>query len=333
MPILPYFNQVEPSEDAVIWRFMDIRKFRDLMANEEIYFRRADLFSDKSEGLPPEQYALTVLGLDPYDINDRVALNNHLGSLAQHRESYYISCWHLYREETLDMWEQYGSDGVAVCSRYGLLKSALDGFLDQAHAGLVRYGTGHLANSFNALAFITTKQVQYSQEREVRAFITVYDPLAGGNRHFDLNNFPHPVPLDLNPRHSWVHECKRRRVDMRSLVTDVVISPWAEEDAVEEIKLWVQTKGFPHSARGSELTPNRRPRVPPEVVEKASVTKEELDRLRAELSGLTPDRVRFLYRQRWEACRLNPGSRPRVTDIQYLETTLRVLDDLEASRN
>ena len=56
------------------------------------------------------------------------------------------------------------------------------------------------------------------------------------------------------------------------------------------------------------------------------MTKEELDRFFEELSGLTPSRVRFLYRQRWEVCRLNPGSLPQVTDIQYLETALRVLD-------
>jgi hypothetical protein len=63
-----------------------------------------------------------------------------------------------------------------------------------------------------------------------------------------------------------------------------------------------------------------------DVIEKRSVPEEELDRFRAELSGLTPDRVRFLYRQRWEACRLDLGGLPRATDIQYLETTLRVLD-------
>ena len=276
--------------------------------------------------------ALRVLGLDPYDIGDRVALNNHIGSLAQNRESYYVNCWHLYRQETLDMWEQYGHNGVAVCSRYGLLKSALDGLPDQAHAGLVRYGSDHLAGTFNALAFITTKQVQYAQEREVRAWITVGDPLGGGNRHFDLNNFPHPIPLDLNPRNSWVPDCKRRRIDLRSLITEVFISPWAEDWAIEEIRLWVQTKGFPDSARRSELTPNQTPRVPePEVIERVAVTKEELERFCAELSGLTPDRVRFLYRQRWDVCRLNRDIRPRVTDIQYLEATLRVLDDLEAS--
>jgi hypothetical protein len=125
MPLLPYTNRLEPADDAAIWRYLDLRKFRDLVANEELYFRRADLFTDKSEGLPPEQYAMQVLGLDPYYIHDRVSLNNHLGSLAQHRESYYISCWYLYGQDTLDMWEQYGHDGVAVCSRYELLKAAL----------------------------------------------------------------------------------------------------------------------------------------------------------------------------------------------------------------
>ena len=53
---------------------MDLRKFRDLMASEELYFRRADLFTDKSEGLPPEDYATRVLGLNPYDIG--IALNS-----------------------------------------------------------------------------------------------------------------------------------------------------------------------------------------------------------------------------------------------------------------
>ena len=50
MAVAPYSNRLEPAENAVIWRYMDLRKFRDLMASEELYFRRADLFTDKSEG-------------------------------------------------------------------------------------------------------------------------------------------------------------------------------------------------------------------------------------------------------------------------------------------
>jgi hypothetical protein len=342
MPIKPYSSRLEPTENAVIWRFLDLRKFRDLMASEELYFRSADLYPDESEGLPTEEYALRVFGLNPYDINDRASLNNHLGSLAQHRASYYVSCWYLFREETLDMWEQYGHDGVAVCSHYELLKSALDGLLDDAHLGLVRYGTGHLANTFDALEFIFTKQMKYSPDQEVRALITVYDPLATGNRHIGLDNSVHPAPLAVNPRHSWVPDCKRHRINLRALMTNVVISPWAEPDAVEEIDLWVQRKGFPASARRSGLTGERTPslaefreyrhiagkRQPePEAPEEREVSKEELQQLYDILSTVPPSRVRFLYRQRWEACRLCPGSIPRLGDAQYLETTLRLLHD------
>jgi hypothetical protein len=341
MPVIPYANRLEPADDAVIWRYMDLRKFRDLMASEELYFRRADLFMDKSEGLPPEEYALRVLGLNPYDIGDRAKLNNHLGSLAQHRESYYVSCWYLFQEETLNMWEQYGHDGVAVCSRYDLLKAALDGLLDEAHLGLVRYGTSHIRRAFNALEFITTKQPRYSPECEVRAFLTVYDPLAGGNRHFDLNNVAHPEPLDLNPRHSWVPDCKRRRINLGALITDVVISPWAEPDAVEEIELWVKSKGLPVSARPSELTSAATPTLgefrssrhsaatrvsEPEIGDETRASDQELERFEEVLSTLPPSRLRFLYRQRWEACRLTPGGIPRLADGQFLERTLQILD-------
>jgi hypothetical protein len=43
---------------------------------------------------------------------------------------------------------------------------------------------------------------------------------------------------------------------------------------------------------------------------------------------LEPSRVRFLYKQRWETCRMVPGRIPRISDMQYLEATVRVLDDL-----
>jgi len=336
MPLRPYHNQKEPNSDAVIWRFLDLRKFRDLMASEEVYFRRADLFDDKSEGLPPEQYVQRVLGLDPWDIKDQVSLNNHLGSLAQSREMHFISCWHLYRKEELGIWEQYGRDGAAVCTRYELLKTALAGLLDDTHLGLVQYGTDHLTDRFNALEFITTKQAKYRRECEVRALLTSLNPLEGGNRHIDLNNFPHRLPLEMNPRHPWVPECKRRRIALRDLVQEVVISPWASPDEIEEIKLWTKAK-ISGATRHSELRSDKTPTLEefrehggirtPIPEEERLASKEELELFHQELSTLTPARVRFLYRQRWESCRLNPGGLPNSLDIQYLEATLRVLKD------
>lgn len=55
-----YPDQLEPeNQNAAIWRFLDMRKFRDLMTTAELYFCRADLFPDEREGLPPEEYLAT----------------------------------------------------------------------------------------------------------------------------------------------------------------------------------------------------------------------------------------------------------------------------------
>jgi hypothetical protein len=338
MPVVDYYSQKEPVAEAEIWRFLDLRKFRDLMASEELSFRRADLFDDETEGLPPEQYVQGVLRLDPWDIRDQTVLNNHLGSLAESRERHYITCWHLHRKETLAMWEGYGHDGVAIVSRYDLLKAALGGLIDQTHLGLIQYGTSHLTNRFNEMEFITSKQLKYEPECEVRAILTCSDPLAGGNRNIDLNNIPHPRPLPMNPRHPWVPECKRRRIVLKELVQTVVISPWAEADNVEEIKLWNELKGFSpprQSELRGEMTMSLEDyrehmgikKAPPEPERVA--TEHELNHFYEEISTLTPERVRFLYRQRWEKCRLESASLPSTLDLQYLEATMAALKGME----
>jgi hypothetical protein len=341
MPVLPYHSQKEAPVEAVIWRFLDLRKFRDLMANQELYFRRADLFEDQSEGLPPEQYVRRVLGLDPYDIKDQVAFNNHLGSLAQSREMHFITCWQLFGKEDLAIWEQYGHDGVAVTSTYGQLKQSMANIPDQTHIGLIQYGSAHLTNRFNAMEFITTKQTKYSAECEVRAILTSTNPLDGGNRHFDLNNFPHRAPLAENPRHPWVHDCKRRPISLRDLLQEVVISPWAEPDDIEEIKLWTNAR-LPTAPRNSELRGDNTPTLKEyrdyHKIQTAKpqperlATTRELEHFYNELMALAPDRVHFLYRQRWQTCRLETEGLPSGLDVQYLGTTLRALKDLRAKQ-
>jgi hypothetical protein len=146
----------------------------------------------------------------------------------------------------------------------------------------------------------------------------------------------------MNPRNPWVPDSKRRRINLRSLVTDVVISPWAEADAVEEIGLWVRSKGFAFSAKRSELTNPATPslaewkkhkqifsKLPQDsvAVEMTEATRSELDQFTKEISTLPLERLRWLYKQRWEILRLCAGDIPRLSDAQYLEAILRILDD------
>jgi hypothetical protein len=136
------------------------------------------------------------------------------------------------------MWQEYGKKGVAICSRYSLLKSALSDFSDQAYIGLVRYGARHLVrrqlegHGWNLFRLITTKRVEFAQEREVRAFLWLPQYL-GDDRHIDDQNRVYPYPLTPPPPH--VPNGLRRKVNLQALLTKVVVSPWASPTTINEI--------------------------------------------------------------------------------------------------
>lgn len=192
-----------------------------------------------------------ILGLNPLDLLDRHKLDDSIGCAAQFREAFFISCWHLFREETCKMWEEYGKDGVAVCSRYGLLESALNDMDDRAFLGLVRYGSKHLTG-WNVLRFITTKRMKYADEREVRAWLWIMDPHAGINRHIDINNRVHTRPLTPPP--DRVLNGHRRRVDLDGLLTGIVVTPWASSTTFDEVNLVVKDSGYKIPVEPSALT-------------------------------------------------------------------------------
>jgi hypothetical protein len=255
MSIIRHEACTEPSPDTIVCRFIDLRKFRDLFANEELYFRRTDLFKeiDPNEGLPPDDYVRRALGLTKYDLRDELALNNDQASNRQFSEMRYIQCWQIFEDETLDMWARYGG-GVAIFSRFDLLRSALDLMLDEIQVGLVRYGDAG-PSRYNLIHFLFMKRQHFAKERELRTVLTCRDPVGGNNRHFGLNGFPNREPLDDENRlHEWVHEYKRRRIDLKALVTEVRLSPWATQDENEEVHTWVTAKSFTCPVKLSGLT-------------------------------------------------------------------------------
>src|SRR4249920_3421247 len=106
MSVELFTDGIEPQDpETPIWRFMEFWKFEDLMRGD-LYFHRADLFDDESEGLPPKEYE-RVLGLSRYDLNDIQERNYAIGFDAQIRQGYYLNCWYSAGEETAKMWHAY----------------------------------------------------------------------------------------------------------------------------------------------------------------------------------------------------------------------------------
>lgn len=216
-------------------------KFRDFMANEELYLRRCDLFkkTDPQEGLPTDGYLRKLLNLRRYDLADEITLNHHQGSNRLFTEMYFLNCWSLYdKKHEMQMWQQYTKDGngVAVQTTFGRLQEAVRQFPDETHMGKVRYDDEDMTGC-NLLQYLFTKGTKFTWESEVRIALCSPDPKGGQARNYRETNFPHREPQDdLNPLHSWVHEYKRRRFLLKELVTGIAISPWATESIIDEVK-------------------------------------------------------------------------------------------------
>jgi hypothetical protein len=77
---------------------------------------------------------------------------------------------------------------------------------------------------------VSTKQLKYANEQELRAMLWLVDPHETGNRHIDLDNRFHPRPNYSTSHPAGVH----RPVDLRTLIEGVIVSPFAEPNAVFE---------------------------------------------------------------------------------------------------
>jgi hypothetical protein len=254
MPVVSHHACKEPPAETVICRFMDLTKFRDLFANEELYFRRVDLFKDDDpwEALPSDEYARKAPGLNRYDLKDELKLNDDQAFNRQFSENLYLNCWQIFEGETLHMWGRYGK-GVVVFSRFDRLKEQLNRLLDDIFLGTVKYNEAD-TTGYNLIQFLFTKRASFEKEEELRIVVECSDLLAGMNRHYNRDNFPGREPLPENPLHEWVHPCKRRRIDLKDLVTEIRFSPWATSDEQEEVNLWVKLKKFSCPVKASELT-------------------------------------------------------------------------------
>jgi hypothetical protein len=166
---------------AVIWRYISLDKFADIVENRRLYMSRADLLGDPHEGSTPaaelnywqwlvdnaesEEQRLTIL-------HNREMLS---GFAREFQPTYYVSCWHMNPDENIAMWERYVrySDAVAVSSTYSTLRSQLDNVV--VEMGLMRYINYEVSGvpSPNRLELVMHKRHFFADEKEVRARPTI----------------------------------------------------------------------------------------------------------------------------------------------------------------
>ncbi|WP_426095344.1 hypothetical protein [Flavobacterium sp. DSR2-3-3] len=106
--------------DTVVWKYLDLSKFLDLLMSDKLFMSRSDKFEDQYEGTfsEPTFEEIKKLSIDKPDF---------LNYYKTHREKVAISSWHINEYESFAMWQIFtqNSEGLAIQSTIGRLQKSL----------------------------------------------------------------------------------------------------------------------------------------------------------------------------------------------------------------
>ena len=143
-PMSDYEVPAAVASDMAIWRYMDLARFVSMLATKTLWFSKAAQFHDDPyEGycrvtpaaMPADEYGPEPLTLEktggkpvPVSFHRFVAEVSHMSAeyFEKAREHLYVNSW-CRADESMAMWEIYGSSGrgVAVRSSVGRYRRAM----------------------------------------------------------------------------------------------------------------------------------------------------------------------------------------------------------------
>ena len=107
--------------DTIVWKYLDLSKFVDLLLYRKLFMSRSDKFEDQYEGTfsEPTFEEIRKISADNPDFLD---------TYKTHREKVVISSWHLNEYESFAMWQIFTqkNEGLAIQSTLGRLQQALE---------------------------------------------------------------------------------------------------------------------------------------------------------------------------------------------------------------
>ncbi|MDR2224162.1 MAG: hypothetical protein LBE34_15715 [Flavobacteriaceae bacterium] len=188
--------------NTIVWKYLDLSKFLDLLLSKKLFMSRSDKFEDQYEGTFSEP---------TYEELKLIAASNptFLDGYKQKRKNIVISSWHINEYESFAMWQIFtkNNEGLAIQSTIGRLQEALalETRIPQ-HIGEVEYidyRHEHIPYEDDFFPFLF-KRKSFQYEKEVRIISDV-------------------TPLNLS-----VHEGVKIHVDIEQLIERIYIHPKSE---------------------------------------------------------------------------------------------------------
>jgi hypothetical protein len=210
----------KPSDETVIWRYMGLDKFLDLLLNDTITFTKVSIASDKNE----IKWILKILEeTDGYKTHSEGA-TKYIEKL---RDTSFISCWTMKERESRPLWATYldnSKQGVAIKTTVKKLINSIEwddfGFSYQ----IVDYRNDFVFEELQSLNIaINTKNPAYLEESEVRFHVFCDDNQLPDRPEFE--EIKKVVKRQLKKR-SENGKTLKFDINLELLVSNIMISPY-----------------------------------------------------------------------------------------------------------
>ncbi len=152
--------------DTIVWKYLDLSKFLDLLLSQKLFMSRSDKFEDQYEGTFSEP---------TFEEIKKLSENNpeFLDYYKSKREKVIISSWHINEYESFAMWQIFtqNSEGLAIQSTVKRLQNALipeknyDQFIGEVN--YIDYKKEYIPFEDAFFPFLF-KRKSFQYEREVR---------------------------------------------------------------------------------------------------------------------------------------------------------------------
>ena len=213
--------------NTIVWKYLDLSKFLDLLMSQKLFMSRSDKFEDQYEGTFSEP---TFEEIKKLSIDNPEFLNFY----KTHREKVAISSWHINEYESFAMWQIFtqNSEGLAIQSTISRLQKAL-----------------HPETSFNQYI----GEVNYiDYKKEYIPFDDMFFPFLFKRKSFQYEREVR-ILSDVADNSIKINDGLKINVDINELIEKIYIHPKSENWYKNLVIQLVKQLGFDFCIEKSDL--------------------------------------------------------------------------------
>jgi hypothetical protein len=250
---------IAPKSDAVLWRYMELDRFKSFLDRKALFFCRVDKFSDPFEGsIPKREYEFRpgmhramdrAYGNQPNEEQIAKGIEDLAYTHMMFRRSHVVNCWHNNSNESDAMWRLYlkTNEGVAIQTTTTHLIQSLQNNPKDIDISQVRYldydkdvfyGKDYPHRNYNLFMPLIHKRNEFIHEREVRLIYQADDAMRDIN-YWDKQESDKGMFIEL---------------DINVLVNKIILPPTSDEKVRQEVEFLIKSRGYDFELEKSTLS-------------------------------------------------------------------------------